>query len=150
MKTGIDKLFEEMVRHSVGVDRAFDLHKNLMHRSVNNNFPPYNIKKIDDVKYEIELALAGYSQEDIEITVEKGTLSIVSKGHDVSEDNFLYKGFTHKGFERVFTIADNVKVMDASMNNGVLTVYLERYIPEEDRPKKLSIRNMLAVQPQLA
>lgn len=151
MKTNIDKLFEEMIRHSVGVDRTFDLHRDLMHRSSNNNnFPPYNIKKIDDVKYEIELALAGYSQEDIEITVEKNTLSIISKGQNISDENFLYKGFTHKGFERVFTIADNVKVVDAGMRDGVLSVYLERFIPEEDKPKKLSIRNMLPAQKQLA
>lgn len=142
--TDLQKVFNEMVRHSVGLETMMDTHKQIadVAARVNSNFPAYNIKKTGDNEYEIELAVAGYSIADISIELEKNVLVIKSAGHELGDttDSFIYRGFTYKGFQRMFSLENNVRVNDAELVNGLLKVYLERLVPEEQKPKRINIR----------
>ena len=101
-------------------------------------YPPYNIKKIDDNKYVIEMAVAGFGKQDIEIELHDGTLTI--KGSVSSEEaDYIYKGIAERAFTRQFTLADTVEVKNADLINGMLKIWLERFIPDEKKPKKINI-----------
>ena len=101
------------------------------------NYPPYNIKKVDDTHYTIEMAVAGFSQSDIEITLDGNKLTITGKTTDDAEGGeFLFKGIANRAFTRWFALEDNVEVKDAELFNGMLKIALERLVPEEKKPKK--------------
>lgn len=105
------------------------------------NYPPYNIKKIDDTHYVIEMAVAGFGQNEIEIEIDGGKL--VVKGNintDAAEENFLFKGIANRAFTRTFALNDQVEVKDAELFNGMLKIALERLIPEEKKPKKVPVK----------
>jgi len=126
---------------TVGFDELFDRLYGIENNSV--SFPPYNIIKVDDFKYSIEMALAGYSKKDIELEVSESELSVKSK--KIDEDKFVNSSIVHKGistksFERKFTLSDEVHVKDAEMKDGMLTIKLERIIPDHRKPKKISIK----------
>ena len=133
--------FNQLTPYAVGFDRVFD---NLQ-RYVDNNvsstgFPPYNIRKEGDYKYVIEMALAGFGKDDIEIEVVNNTLSVRSiKENDKVEDS-IYRGISFRKFNRKFTLADDVVVNDAKLENGMLTIVIERVIPEEKKPRMISIK----------
>lgn len=108
-------------------------------------YPPYNVKKIDENKYVIELAVAGFSKHDLEITIEDGKLIINGKttldtaiGDGVNQ-TFLYKGISERPFKRVFALADNVEIQNADLINGMLKIWLEQIVPENKKPKKIDI-----------
>ena len=109
------------------------------------NYPPYNIKKVDDNKYVIELAVAGFSKQELELEISDGVLTI--KGHsnidsltaDGVNQTFLYKGISDRAFTRKFTLADTVEIKNAEYLNGMLKIFLERIIPEHKKPKKIEI-----------
>ena len=104
------------------------------------NYPPYNIKKTGDTTYVIELAVAGFGQQDIEIEIDGGKL--VVKGNVASEEpeeNFLFKGIAARAFTRTFALNDKVEVRNAELFNGMLKIALERMIPEEQKPKKVPV-----------
>jgi len=101
-------------------------------------YPPYNIKKVDENKYVIEMAVAGFGRQDIELELQDGILTV--KGSITSEDaDYLYKGIADRAFTRQFTLADAVEVKNADLINGMLKIWLERFIPEEKKPKKINI-----------
>lgn len=101
-------------------------------------YPPYNIKKIDENKYVIELAVAGFGRQDLELELQDGTLTV--KGNVVSDDSeYLYKGIAERAFTRQFTLADTVEIKNADLINGMLKIWLERFVPEEKKPKKINI-----------
>jgi len=102
-------------------------------------FPPYNIRKDGDHNYVIEMALAGFGKKDIEVEMANGTLTIRSVKENVSDDSDIYRGIAYRKFERKFTVADDVVVNDASLENGMLSVALERVIPEEKKPRLITI-----------
>ena len=129
----------------LGFDSLFDTIEQRFANQVNNNYPPYNIKKVDENKYVIELAVAGFSKQDIEITLDEDKLVIDGKttldtaiGDGVNQ-TFLYKGISERPFKRVFTLADNVEIKGAEMINGLLKIWLEHIIPEHKKPKKIDI-----------
>lgn len=102
------------------------------------NYPPYNILKTDDNVYVIEIALAGYKESDLEVNVEKGTLTI--KGSTGEDDtDYIHKGISNRSFERRFTIADTVEVNGATFENGMLRISLEKIVPETEKPKTIAI-----------
>lgn len=106
------------------------------------NFPPYNIEKIDEDAYLITMALAGFSEEDLTVTVEDDTLIIEGKAveeSDAAEKNYLHKGIAKRAFERQFQLADSIKVVNANFENGLLHVGLKREIPEHKKPRKVTI-----------
>ena len=132
--------FNQLTPYAVGYDKLFD---NLS-RYVDNNvsstgFPPYNIRKEGDSHYVIEMALAGFSKEDIEVEVADGTLSVRSDKKDDAADN-LYRGISFRKFNRKFTLSDDIVVNDAALDNGMLTINLERIVPEEKKPRLIEVK----------
>ena len=132
--------FNQLTPYAVGYDKMFD---NLS-RYVDNNvsstgFPPYNIRKEGDYHYVIEMALAGFSKEDIEVEVADGTLSVRSDKKDDASDN-LYRGISFRKFNRKFTLSDDIVVNDAALDNGMLTINLERIVPEEKKPRLIEVK----------
>jgi len=104
------------------------------------SYPPYNIRKIDDLKYSIELALAGFDKKNIDIIYADNSLTIKSKKQDEESKGFMHKGISQRAFTRNFCLAEDVIVNDAEFNNGMLCIELEKIVPEEKRPKSIKIK----------
>jgi len=135
--------FNSLTPHTVGMDRMFDTLARYTTDSINTgNFPPYNIRKEGEYNFVIEMALAGFGKKDIEVEVADGTLSIRSVKEEDSDldGNQLYRGIAYRKFERKFTLADAVVVNGAKLENGMLLVDLERVIPEEKKPRLISVK----------
>ena len=125
---GFDQLFDRLA--------SFDAKETLRPTT----YPPYNIVKKDEYKYEIELAVAGISAKDINIEHNPETSVLTVEGSKGgTEDNYLHKGIAERNFVRTWTLADNVEVTGADLNDGLLKVELERIVPEEKRPKTIKI-----------
>jgi molecular chaperone IbpA len=138
--TNIGKDFDKFF---VGFDDQFRQLQKLHDDITKNipNYPPYNIRKVDDTHYVIEMAVAGFGQTDIDIEIDGGKL--VVKGNVESneqEENFLFKGIAARAFTRTFALNDQVEVKDAELFNGMLKIALERLIPEEKKPKKVAVK----------
>ena len=103
------------------------------------NYPPYNIRKTGENTYSIELAVAGFAKQDIEITIEDNKLTIVGNSSD-DADNFLFKGIANRAFTRTFALGDKIEIQDAALVNGMLKIALERIIPEHKKPKKIEVK----------
>ena len=107
------------------------------------NYPPYNIKKTGDNTYVIELAVAGFAKQDIEIELADGKMLIKGNTHSQEEEeNFLFKGIAGRNFIRTFALDDQIEVKDAAMLNGMLKIFLERIIPEHKKPKKIEVKDV--------
>ena len=133
--------FNKLTPYAVGYDRIFDH----LSRYVDNNvtstgFPPYNIRKEGDYNYVIEMALAGFGKKDIEVEVVESTLSIRSVKENEEDDSTQYRGISYRRFERKFTLADDLVVNGAALENGMLTIDLERVVPEEKKPRLISVK----------
>lgn len=127
-------------KFGIGFDRMFDELQRLTEQQ--SSYPPYNILKISDNQFVIELAVAGFSEGEIEIEVEKNILTIKgSKIKDVDEQpkEYVVKNIANRDFDRTFTLAEYVEVVDAQVSNGILSVSLERKIPEAELPKRIAI-----------
>ena len=133
--------FNQLTPYAVGFDRIFD---NLSRYTADNvqstGFPPYNIRKEGDYNYVIEMALAGFGKKDIEVEVADGTLSVRSVKENSEDDSTQYRGISYRRFERKFTMADDIVVNGAKLENGMLTVELERVVPEEKKPRLISVK----------
>lgn len=126
-----------MARQFVGFDSLFDELNALADRK-ESNYPAYNIAKDDDEHYRIELALAGFSSDEITIQTEKGILTIEANKAE-ERGNYIHQGIAKRGFSKMFRLAEYMKVDDAQFVDGILTVFLHREVPEADRPKQISI-----------
>ncbi len=109
------------------------------------SYPPYNIKKIDDEHFVIEMAVAGFGKTDLDIELKDGTLT-VSGSHDADDKDYIYQGIANRAFTRKFTLADTVVVKNAELVNGLLKIALERFVPEEKKAKKIDIMDPFGVQ----
>ena len=131
-----------LLKSSVG----FDVFDNIFDSVFNMNesstsYPPYHILKSDN-NYTISLAIAGFSNDEIDISVQENELLIKGTSEEKDKDvEFLHRGIAGRNFERKFRLADTVKVSDASYENGLLNVYLEREIPDHQKPRKIEINN---------
>lgn len=141
-KIAFGPAFKDFDKFFVGFDeqarRMQQLHDDLTKNIP--NYPPYNIKKIDDTHYVIEIAVAGFGQNEIDIEIVGSKL--VVKGNVTStepEDSFLFRGIAARAFTRAFALNDQVEVKDAELFNGMLKIALERMIPEEKKPKKVPV-----------
>jgi molecular chaperone IbpA len=126
----------------VGFDRIFDDMERRFANSVSNNYPPYNIARLEENLYEIELAVTGFAKNEISVTVEGDKLIIVGESQKSQSDanvEFLHRGLALRDFERTFTLADHMKIRSAEIQNGVLTIRIEREIPEEMKPRVIDI-----------
>lgn len=130
----------------VGFDEQFDSMLKLHDELAKNipNYPPYNIIKTSDNSYTIEIAVAGFGQQDIDIEIDGGKLTVRGKlqtAEDPLEEKFLHKGIANRAFTRTFGLEDEVVVKDAELFNGMLKIALERLIPEAKKPKKISVKS---------
>ena len=127
-------------KFGIGFDSIFeDIHR-LASVTGKDNYPPYNVIKIDDDHFFIELALAGIPREALDIQVDQNQLTISTEKAETDEElEYLHKGISQRGFSRSFTLADHVIVQGADMVNGVLKISLERQLPEELKPRKIDI-----------
>ena len=133
--------FNQLTPYAVGFDRVFDNLARYMDNTVTSTgFPPYNIRKDGDYGYVIEMALAGFSKKDIEVEVADGTLSVRSVKENIDDDADLYRGIAYRKFNRKFTLADDVVVNDVSLQNGMLNIDLERVVPEEKKPRLITVK----------
>ena len=130
---------------SVGFDSIFDEFDRVLESTErhNSNYPPYNIHKINENEYKIEVALAGYSKEDIELELKDSTLTVRNKQKEkiVNENTngMIHKGISTRQFERAFTISEDIKIKNAELKNGLLNIDLERIVPEEKKARLISI-----------
>ena len=133
--------FQKMMGLSVGFDSVFDRFLN-MDLSRDSGYPPYNIRKVSDFQYSIEIALAGFSKEDIEVELTDGNLVVRStedKAGEDSDDSFVHKGIAKRAFMRQFSLSDDIVVKGADLKDGLLVIDLERVIPEEKKPRLIQI-----------
>lgn len=131
--------FSPLYRTSVGFDRLASLLSSAQ-RAEQNGYPPYNIRALDENQYQITMAVAGFSGEELDITTEQNVLKIAGNREETDEDgNFLHRGIATRSFERRFNLADYVKVTGATLENGLLHIELEREIPEAMKPRKIEI-----------
>ena len=133
--------FNKLTPYAVGYDRIFDhLSRYVDNNTTSTGFPPYNIRKEGDYNYTIEMALAGFGKKDIEVEVTEGTLSVRSVKENAEDDSTVYRGISYRKFDRKFTVADDVVVNGASLENGMLTIDLERVVPEEKKPRLITVK----------
>jgi len=140
--------FSPLYRSSIGFDRLAQLMDNAMRREGNQpSYPPYNIELLEEDHYRITMAIAGFDVADVDIELEKGTLTISGKKPEEATNNFLYHGIAGRNFERKFQLADHVKVTQAHLENGLLHIELVREIPEAMKPRKIQIESKQAKAP---
>lgn len=144
---------EQILRNDplfVGFERIFD-RVNAGHKlTTAHKYPPYNIVKTDENSYLIEIAVAGFKEEDFDIELHDGILTVRGDVKTDEENHeYVYRGIASRGFERKFTLADTVIVDSISLDQGMLTIKLVNVIPEEKKPRKLQIGKPLSVEKQL-
>ena len=126
--------------YAVGFDKQFNrLWDYATHQAESTGYPPYNIEKSDEYNYTIEMALAGFGKKDIEIEFAEGLLTVKSV-KEKEEKATLYKGISQRNFTRKFTLADDIVVKDAKLENGMLSIQLERIVPEEKKPQIIEVK----------
>lgn len=124
----------------LGFDRIFDRMHTLNRIEQNQGkYPPYNIIKSGENHYKVEMAIAGFTQDDLDITVEDGVMTIVGNKEQDDDAEYLHKGIGSRSFKRTFTLADTIVVQDAELKDGILHVHLENVIPDEKKPRKIAI-----------
>ena len=129
-----------LFRSSVGFDRVFDLLTQAERAEASAAWPPYNIEKVADDQYRITMAVAGFTQDEIELTQHDTTLLVSGQKKDQEcERQYLHRGITSRTFRQTFNLAEHVKVVGASMENGLLTVELKREVPEALKPRRITI-----------
>ena len=136
--------FNQLTPYAVGFDRVFDTLNRYVDNNVNSTgFPPYNIRKEGEYRYVIEMALAGFGKEDIQVEVAESTLSIRSVKENPEDDSTQmtqHRGISYRRFERKFTLADDLVVNSANLENGMLYVDIERVVPEEKKPRLITVK----------
>jgi len=132
--------FSPLFRSSVGFDRVFDLLDSVSRYDTTQTFPPYNIERTDENHYRITLAVAGFAEKDLTVEVVDGVLTVQGKrGEESDRSGYLYQGIAGRAFERRFQLAEHVEVKGAKLENGLLHVDLERTVPEEQKPRRITI-----------
>lgn len=135
--------FSPLFRSTIGFDRLTNIMDAAMRQNdVTESYPPYNIQKTGENAYSITLAVAGFSEEELEIISHDGNLVIegrVKPNEENSENIFLHRGIAGRAFKRSFQLADHIKITGANLSNGLLNVELVREIPEELKPRKIEI-----------
>ncbi len=130
-----------LYRNTVGFDRIFDLLDSVGKVDA-GGYPPYNIERISDDEYRITLAVAGFSEDDLDITFHENALTVAGARPEADENRtFLHQGIAGRSFERRFQLAEHVKIDGASLVNGLLNIELKRELPEAKKPRKISIND---------
>lgn len=136
-----------LYRSFIGSDHLASMIDAAARNEKQTSYPPYNIELVSEDKYRITMAIAGFAQDDVDIVVQENTLVVTGNKPNTDNDSdskqFLHKGISERNFERKFQLGDHVKVLAADMENGLLSIELERVIPEAKKPRKIEIGSRL-------
>ncbi len=135
------RVFDPFKNLTVGFDDIFD-QLSSMSKYVNDipNYPPYNIKKVGKDKYQLDMALAGFSKDDVKVETNDNTLTISASSSDKEDDSYVHKGIAKRAFKRQWTLVEHLEVQDAKLKDGVLTVDMKLNLPEEKKPRTIKIK----------
>jgi len=140
LNTTFDSIWRDISPFAVGFDRTFDTLELLASsRAKETNYPPYNIRKISEDQYAIELAVAGFEDKDIDIELVEETLTIKGNRPKEASDGLLHQGLAARDFVKKFVLSDDMEIKGAALSNGMLYVRLERIIPDEKKPRKIEL-----------
>jgi molecular chaperone IbpA len=139
MRTNLN--FSPLFRSTIGFDRVFDLLENASRDQAFDNWPPYDIARTSEDSYRITMAVAGFSESELTITVQPNLLVVSGSKSEENDNSYLHRGIAGRPFERRFELADHVKVTSAKLENGLLTITLNREVPEEMKPRQIQIRS---------
>jgi molecular chaperone IbpA len=142
MRTTYD--FAPLWRSTIGFDRLFDLVDAAQQAGAEDNYPPCNVERLGEDRYQISLAVAGFTPDEIAITAEQSVLTVEGRKAEKQQREFLYQGISSRPFKRQFNLADYVQVKGAAFDNGLLKIELVREIPEAMKPRRISIAGSLA------
>ena len=132
--------YSPFYRATVGFDRVFDLLDSAASQSGANGYPPYNIEKSGDNAYKIVMAVAGFAEAELNVTQKENELLVTGQAQNSQDEKqYLYRGIAGRNFDRRFQLADHVKVVGAKLANGLLTIELQREIPEEKKPRAIPV-----------
>lgn len=148
MATSYD--YAPLFRSSIGFDRVFNLLENAQRARSISDWPPYDIIKTGDDSYRISIAVAGFVQDELDITFQSNLLIVAGKKQEAATDGYLHRGIAGRPFEHRFELADHVRVSGADLSNGLLSIDLVREIPEALKPRKISIQTEPALAPSAA
>ena len=141
MRSAFD--FSPFRRSTVGFDRLFDMLENsTFGQTAQENYPPFDLIKSGDNEYRIELAVAGFKPDEIDITSQQNQLTVSGRKKDEEQEkggDFIYRGIANRSFERRFALADHIQVRGADLKDGLLSINLVREIPEAMKPRKIDI-----------
>lgn len=137
MRSAFD--FAPYRRSTIGFDRLFDLLESSTLGQGSENYPPFDLIRIDDNRYRINLAVAGFSRDEIDITAQQNQLIVSGRKDDDDKVDYIHRGIANRQFERRFGLADFIKVAEADLADGMLSIELVREIPEAMRPRKVAI-----------
>ena len=129
-------------RHAIGFDRMFEELTRTFGNSRSDNYPPHNVVQLDDTHYVIEVAVAGFKENEIDVELKENLLTVRGekvKDEDSVQPNYLHKGISARNFTRTFPLAEHVEVRGATVQNGILAIALEQVVPEEQKAKKIEI-----------
>ena len=124
----------------IGFNRELDRLSNIHREAIHQSYPPYNVVKIDEDTYKLSLAVAGFRKSEVEVSVDNGSLIIKGEKTDETSQEVLHKGIATRKFTRTFALGEYMEVDRAEMADGILSVFVERNIPEEKKPKTIKIK----------
>ena len=135
------RVFDPFKNMTVGFDDIFD-QLSSMSKYVNDipNYPPYNIKKVGKDKYQLDMALAGFSKDYVKVEVNDNTLTVSASSSDKEHDSYVHKGIAKRAFKRHWTLVEHLEVQDAKLKDGVLTVDMKLNLPDEKKPRTIKIK----------
>ena len=131
--------FAPFRRSTVGFDRLFDLLESSAAGQTQDNYPPFDLVNVDENRFRVSLAVAGFTQNEIDITAQQNQLVVSGKKSDDDGANYIHRGIANRSFERRFGLADHIKVTGASLKDGLLSIELVREIPEAMKARKIEI-----------
>ncbi len=141
MRTDVN--FAPYYRATVGFDRLFDMLDTMASQPSGSGYPPYNIEKIGEESWRIVMAVAGFTEAELDVTQKEGELLVTGKAQPNRDDRteYLFRGIGGQDFERRFQLADHVRVTGAALSNGLLSINLQREVPEEKKPRAIRIES---------
>ena len=140
LNTTFDSIWRDISPFAVGFDRTFNTLELLASsRAKETNYPPYNIRKISEDQYAIELAVAGFEDKDMDIELVEETLTIKGNRTKEASDGLLHQGLAARDFVKKFVLSDDMEIKGAALSNGMLYIGLERIIPDEKKPRKIKL-----------
>lgn len=126
-------------RSAIGFDRLFDMIETNAATGTQENYPPFDLVKLGDNEYRIDLAVAGFKRDEIEIAAQQNVLLVAGRKNEGDNQDFIHRGIATRSFERRFALADHIQVRDADLKDGLLSVTLVREIPEAMKPRRINI-----------